>query len=964
MTEYTSMKYKTRGNLSPQGRPRVFFCCAAADFEQLFEPITEEILSIQTNAAIWYIEPKNGTMEGDAFLADLSQMQLIVVPVTTSFLRKDNPDPARTVAFTYAVEHHIPILPLMQESGLVTTFNEICGDIQYLDKTINDPTAIPYEKKIKHFLERVLVSDELAARVRDAFDAYIFLSYRKKDRAAAQKIMRLIHTNEFCRDVAIWYDEFLTPGENFNLAINEAMKKSALFALVVTPHLLENPNYVLTDEYPAARNMQIPILPFEAEQTEFEELARLYDGLRETVSTENTEEIQIELQELLTNVAMRETNDPVHNFLMGIAYLSGIDVEVDQERAVKLIIDAAKRELPEAIIKLVSMYENGEGVDRSLFNAIDWQKNLVLCLKRLSERAQSISNQVLLLDAWGDLGYLQKQCGFEQQAKETYFDLINYIYSLKVEEPEIINGKLSSCYKELSYVFDSLRDRFTAREWHKKAILIDEDLVRRIDSIDNKRKLAGDYLQMGYLYGWTESPEKMQALVWYKKAEKIIHRIIELNDDPKYQSDLGFCYIGIAQIYYRAGHFSDEETWKKKAVQVFLTIVNNGYSEYVSDLAFAYEQLGHANNRKAKNHSSYLKAISYYRTDLEKTGSIASYRGISICANSIVNNCNSLDDKDTKEQYLLVGIDALEKLVMLTQSPSDRILLARMYERCGGFYERNGQHENAVSLYQKNVSQLTIIARDLDNCDEKKKACLKILDFYMKQKQYEKALLWGYKGLEVLEHLIKGNEPKNLYYILRDRIKCYQKMGDICELIYGPALEWYLKSILLCEEMEKEFNDYTVYKLHYDGCVKAGNTERKNGEYKEAEKLYKKAYVLCKETLSRAQWKETRHDLSSICNKLGDVNYKLGRLSEALKWYRSFKDNTELLVQESDSLEALDLLCVSYYKLASKEWIGAPERKTLIEKMLKIGERLLKETGRARYQEFVDIAKHLLSDEL
>ena len=188
---YRSMQYKTRGNASPQGRPRVFFCCAAADFDRLFEPITEELLSVQTNAAIWYLAPSEGAMEGEAFEADLSQMQLLVVPVTTAFLRQDRPDPARTVAFRFAVEHYIPVLPLMQERGLETMFNEICGDLQFLDKTVNDPTAIPYEEKLRRFLEGVLVSDELAKRVRDAFDAYIFLSYCKKDRAAAQKIMRL-----------------------------------------------------------------------------------------------------------------------------------------------------------------------------------------------------------------------------------------------------------------------------------------------------------------------------------------------------------------------------------------------------------------------------------------------------------------------------------------------------------------------------------------------------------------------------------------------------------------------------------------------------------------------------------------------------------------------------------------------------------------------------------------------------
>lgn len=73
--------------------------------------------------------------------------------------------------------------------------------------------------------------------------------------------MRLIHENDFCRNIAIWYDEYLTPGENFNNAIAKALQKSELFTLVVTPNLVNEPNYVMEHEYPAARDSGKPILP-------------------------------------------------------------------------------------------------------------------------------------------------------------------------------------------------------------------------------------------------------------------------------------------------------------------------------------------------------------------------------------------------------------------------------------------------------------------------------------------------------------------------------------------------------------------------------------------------------------------------------------------------------------------------------------------------------------------------------
>ena len=176
---------KTRGNTGPQGKPRVYFCCHPADFPLYFEAVAEELLARQ-NCAIFY--PQGGeAVYDEELLRDLTQMQLFVMPVTARLLTAD--DPALTVAFPFAIAHHIPVLPLMQESGLDALFSEKCGDLQYLDSHSTDPTAIPYEEKLTLYLDSVLVGDALAEQVRAAFDAYIFLSYRKKDRRYAQELM-------------------------------------------------------------------------------------------------------------------------------------------------------------------------------------------------------------------------------------------------------------------------------------------------------------------------------------------------------------------------------------------------------------------------------------------------------------------------------------------------------------------------------------------------------------------------------------------------------------------------------------------------------------------------------------------------------------------------------------------------------------------------------------------------------
>lgn len=336
-----------------------------------FESITDLILKYH-NCAVFYDEDPENPEDMDNFISDLDRMQLIVIPVTSRYLY--NNTFAHNVVFSHAMEKHIPVLPILEESGIESEFNKKCGDIQFLDPNTRDITAISFEDKLKKFLDSVLVGDELAEKVRAAFDAYVFLSYRKKDRRYAQELMRLIHKNDFCRDIAIWYDEFLVPGENFNDAIRKAMQKSEFFALTVTPSLLEDPNYVMSVEYPDAVKLGKTIIPAVLVPTDEDRLKECYKDIPETVESSDDTALSEALRKALENVKdPGNDSDPQHIFFIGLAYLNGIDVEVNYECAVSMITCAAEQELPEAIEKLVSMYRTGEGVER------DYETAKVIC---------------------------------------------------------------------------------------------------------------------------------------------------------------------------------------------------------------------------------------------------------------------------------------------------------------------------------------------------------------------------------------------------------------------------------------------------------------------------------------------------------------------------------------------------------------------------------------------------------
>ncbi len=462
-----NIKVKTREGASPNGKPRVYFCCHKDDFDLYFEKITNDILKTH-DCAIYYTADMEEPFDKINIETDLESNNLFVVPVTEKLLKEKNRAMDFDIAF--AKKKKLPLLPFMMEKDIVSLYSKKnkFGDIQYLDPNESDITAISHKEKLKKYLDAVLVSEETAKRVRAAFDAYVFLSYRKKDRRYANELMRLIHENEEFRDIAIWYDEFLTPGESFKDNIDKILQDSKLFALLVTPSLLEEPNYVMDNEYPAAKASKMDILPTEMEKTDKNALKSKYKDIPECIDPRNNAELRRLMTASLKKVAIAKNNsDPEHNYLIGLAYLDGIDIEVNRKRGVELITSAANDGLPEAMVKLYRMYSLGEHLPIDHKRAAFWGEKLYNLFDDNfgSENQGTLMAMNILAMALGNSGDRKKE---ERLLRRTYAlqcktlgeDHDNTLTTLtalaanlseqgKLEEAEEIGEKLYKKYCEL-----------------------------------------------------------------------------------------------------------------------------------------------------------------------------------------------------------------------------------------------------------------------------------------------------------------------------------------------------------------------------------------------------------------------------------------------------------------------------------------------------------------------------------
>ena len=706
------LKYISRGTGNPRGKARVYFSYHPAD-AGLMDHICDMILKKQ-DCAIYYYDYAEGEPDTDELFPLLEQMQLFVVPVTSAYLLEECN--AYRNEFFYAFEKHIPILPLMQSGSaeLIRVFGEKCSNIQYLDEYDDDMTAIPFEEKLKRYLDSVLIPNDLADNIRAAFDAYVFLSYRKKDREQANELMRLIHDDERLRKIAIWYDEYLVAGEPFDEAIRKALADSDIFALLVTPSLLEKDNFVMREEFPMAREQGKDIIPLESIKTDRKLLEENYNGIPECVDAKDKNRISDEFIKRLKKLAISENDDPVHDYLIGLAFLMGIDTEKNPEHALKLIRSAADKGLPEAYKKLADMYYNGIGVEKDIFEAVKWQRSVVDIYKSKYDNSGSDDAAMDLWEERNRLADRLMECFEIEEAERAYKDNIEMgeaITGLSGDDPhlEVSYGSirlLAYSYGNIAVFLKEHGKISEAEDYYERSIIAMEMLVKMSPGDKAKEDLANAYTNLaGCLSARGEH---------VKAEEKLISAIGILSDlakdDPdKYAYSLARSYINGGVLYDCMGDLEEAESYYLKSVDMLKPMTERDEGKYVQSLAHCYCNLTglYRNQGKIQSAIEYAqKGIEILEALFEKDNLLYAEDLAGIyCNAAIAYDCD--DDIMTAEKLFMRALSIYDSLAQYDPSRYDQLFTdclgnAVVFYRSHGYDEAAENYENMIIDRRKN----------------------------------------------------------------------------------------------------------------------------------------------------------------------------------------------------------------------------------------------------------------------
>ena len=792
-----NIKVETKNKVDIDRKPRVYFTCHPGDFDKYFKRVCDDIF-LTHDCAIYYTEDMTEAIAEEDKEIELGRNNLFVIPVTLKLLT--TPNRAMVSDFVYAKEHHIPVLPLMMEQGIDIIYSrpDKFGELQYIDPNNTDLTAISYGDKLKKYLESVLVSSETAERVRAAFDAYIFLSYRKKDRRYANQLMRLIHANPEYRDIAIWYDEFLTPGESFKTSIDKILSDSKLFTLLVTPNLLEDGNFVMREEYPAAHNSGIEILPAEMEETDKDTLKAKYEGIPECVDP-NAAEFRERLLETLTRLATKSNDTPEHNFLIGLAYLDGIDVEVDRERGVELITSAAEAGLPEAMEKLYKMYDEGIGVQLDYRKAVIWAENLADYM--VSEYGEEHPDALAALN---NLALTYGKIGDHRKALE----LNEKVYTLRCqilgkEHPDTLTS-----LNNLAVSYSKLGDHTKTLELQEKLYamrcrILGEEHPDTLASLNN---LAYTYGKLGDHKKQLELNEKVYTLLCRILGEEHPDTLTSLNN--------------LAYTYGELGEHKKEAELEEKLYAIRCRILGKEHPDTLNslnNLAYTYGELGE------------------YKKELELTEKLYVLR-CKVLGEGHPDTLESLNDLAYIYSYLgnrVKELELTEKLYVLrckVLGEEHPDMLTSLNNLAVTYYKL-GDHTKALELLEK---VYTLCYRILGEEHPDTLTSLSSLAYtYGKLGDYEKQLELTQK-LYALRCRIFGEENPDTLASLNSLALVYSDLGDHTKAIELVEKAYTLRSKVLGAEHPDTLASFGNLAYCYKTC----------GDYTKAIEIYEALYPL------------------------------------------------------------------------------------------------------------------------
>ncbi len=558
------MNTLTRGSVNPSGKQKAFFASIPSDLAYLSD--TAKHIFQSSNIAIYYDEDGQTERIPDETILD---MNFVIVLLTEQTFNTDNDITNRVIPIS--IKNRIPILPIgiTKEVGpKMTGYCEQMG-IQSLDVLFpnsEDDTEIGFKTKLENWLKSKLVTGDKSQRIMSNFLISAFISYRKKDRRILLDIIDSINRKEKCREVQIWFDEFLTPGEGYDEEIQKMIDDSSIFIFLLTEHMIEEDNYALREELERAIETEKEIIVVDLIEGEHNLPSRLQEYSKYTiVKGDQGFDDLVELVEKCvpdtSGYSLEEARE--HRYLLGMAYYYGIGVIADKEYGLRSIKEAAEAGCGDALDTMVAIsveeYGNFESAIYYQQKIVDMNDHRAMETKKLEDVEKCLRSMTVL----GDY-YFENQDVLSHE--EIYKNIIAAIRGITNHSEyagllEIANmaciklGDMADLRIEKTEASDDRVNYLNqARYWYESAFEYGEKFAGFEESLKSKRMIYAPRIRIAdEEYNWTNKPFE-EVIEDYLKTLEMVAEADRDYSCEETRADLAACHKPLMEIYNTVGN--------------------------------------------------------------------------------------------------------------------------------------------------------------------------------------------------------------------------------------------------------------------------------------------------------------------------------------------------------------------------------------------------------------------------
>lgn len=466
-------------------RHKVYFSATKEDYDGYSSEYVIKQLLNAYDCDIYVKNPKAEMTEDDLAL-HLSEMDAAFIHLTSSYF--DALDNNQATDLAILRNQKTKLIPLMETVSpeAIRHYNRYFPNIQYISLN-QEATELPYLQKVQIVLEDLFEKDDVAS-ANVNFIRKLFLSYRKKNRGLAMDLIKAIHQDPRLEGVEIWYDEFLSAGENFEEDIKRELETSDGVLLLMTKEMLEEDNYVISTEYPLIRSLGKPITPVIVDtdvsaseiQNKFPSLELLREDYRPYFK-----QLDALKESLVRSLKLeKEERKPEEDYGLGLLYFNGIRVEKNEEKGAQLIKKAAEGGCFDAFSKAAKLYYDGLYLPGSLYKAIYFNNE---CLQKAA-RESSFDNVLQAL--YDGSNYHIRNNEFED------YNLLQRIFYNKIVDAGTYHPLLVKNNRERVRVYLLLDDiegaEQTYRDWDTYCEKVEDEQERK--RIKAERELMSRYI--------------------------------------------------------------------------------------------------------------------------------------------------------------------------------------------------------------------------------------------------------------------------------------------------------------------------------------------------------------------------------------------------------------------------------------------------------------------------------------